>query len=525
MARREREFRPSIIDRVLAGISPTLGRDRMAARLAMHRLEGMARGYDGASMGRQSANWRTRNTSANGEIEAVGPVLRSRARDLVRNNPIAANGVQVLVSNLVGTGIRPRAATKNASLNADVDRLWTEFAANCDFYGHTDFHGLTALAVRSMVESGDSLIVQRMLRGAEARGGVPLRLDLREVDHLDDAKLETSAPGGRRIVNGIEYDEQGRRVAYWLHPDHPGDTVRALHNRYQSVRVPADQVVHLFERQRTQDRGVTWLAPVIMALRDLDDWQNAELVRKKTEACMVGVVVSDSDSSLVAKMTLGGEAGGQEVEEFRPGMIGYLSGAEDIKFNQPTATGGVYEWHRVHLHILAAGLRMPYSLLTGDLSQANFASSRVGLNEFHRFIEMTQWNLIIPRFCQPVWDWFVTAAYLSGRIGVPRVAVEWAPPTFQSVNPKQDAEADLLEVRAGFVTLPQMIAKRGLDPVANLTEQAEFLKQAEAAGLVFDSDPARMTKAGTMQGAQGAETPDPRGDAGAGDAAPPPETI
>lgn len=523
MAQDDKALRPSIIDRVLAQFSPALGRDRFAARLAMQRMQDMARGYDGATMGRQTANWRSRNTSANSEIDMVGSVLRSRARDLVRNNPIAANGVQILVSNLVGTGIRPRAATKNASLNADVDRLWAEFSANCDFYGHTDFHGLTALAVRSMVEAGDSLVVQRVLRGAEARSGVPLRLDVREIDHLDATKIETTAPGGRRIINGIEYNREGRRVAYWLHPEHPGDTVRDLRNRYESVRLPADQVVHLFERQRTQDRGVTWLAPVMLSLRDLDDWQNAELVRKKTEACMVGVVLSDSDTNLVPKVHLGGD-NGQEVQEFGPGMIAYASGADDIKFNQPVATGGVYEWHRVHLHILAAGLRMPYSLLTGDLSQANFASSRVGLNEFHRFIEMTQWNLIIPRFCQPVWDWFVTAAYLAGRIGVPRVAVEWAPPTFQSVNPKQDAEADLLEVRAGFVTLPQMIAKRGLDPVANLTEQAAFLKKAEAMGLSFDSDPARMTKAGTIQGAVGADAPDPEDEAGADDAERPPET-
>ncbi len=523
MARQDKPLRPSVIDRVLAQFSPALGRDRFAARLAMQRMEHMARGYDGAMMGRQTANWRARNTSANTEIEQAGSILRARARDLVRNNPVAANGVQILVSNLVGTGIRPRAATRNAGMNADVDALWTRFAANCDFHGHTDFHGLTALAVRSMVESGDSLVMQRMLRGTDTRSGVPLRLEVREVDHLDEAKLETTAPGGRRIMHGIEYDRDGRRVAYWLHPEHPGDATRDLRNRYESVRVPADQVVHLFERQRTQDRGVSWLAPVMQSMRDLDDWQNAELVRKKTEACMVGVVLSDSDTQLVPKMTLGEGAGGQEVEEFRPGMVAYLSGADDIKFNQPVATGGVYEWHRVHLHILAAGLRMPYALLTGDLSQANFASSRVGLNEFHRFIEMTQWNLIIPRFCQPVWDWFITAAYLSGKIGVPTVPVEWAPPTFQSVNPKQDAEADLLGVRAGFVTLPQMIAKRGLDPAANLTEQAEFLKKIDALGLVFDSDPRRMSKAGTSQ--EAAAPADGATDAGA-DAAPGgPETV
>jgi capsid protein len=48
------------------------------------------------------------------------------------------------------------------------------------------------------------------------------------------------------------------------------------------VRIPADRVAHLFERQRVQSRGVPWGTPAMAALRDVDDWQRAELVRKKT---------------------------------------------------------------------------------------------------------------------------------------------------------------------------------------------------------------------------------------------------
>ena len=487
--------RLNLLDRALREIAPGFAAKRLASRMTVDRLEIARREYDGASQGRLTAGWRARNLSANSEIEVAGPILRARARDLVRNNPIAANGVQVLVSNLVGTGIRPRAKTGNARRNARIDNLWTEFAAQCDFHGHTDFHGLTALAVRQMVEGGDALVVQRMLPRSAL--GVPLQLEVKEADHLDEAKIETAATGGRRISQGIEYDNDGRRVAYWLHPEHPGDATRNLRQGYQSVRVPADQVVHLFERQRAQDRGVTWLAPILKSAREMDDWQLAELVRKKTEACMVGVVLGDEEDGVLApKITL---ADGSNAQQFAPGMIGYVSGARDVKFNQPSSTGGVREWHGVHLHIMAAGLRVPYCVLTGDLSEANFSSSRVGLNEFRRFIEMTQWGLIIPRFCQPVWDWFVQAAYLAGKIDVESASVEWSPPRFESVNPKQDAEADLIEVRAGFATTPQMIARRGYDPAEVIREQQEYLEQIGAAGITVESDPSKVTKGGQTQ--------------------------
>lgn len=489
--------RAPLVDRLLGAIAPSLAARRVADRMTLRRLQALERDYEGASQGRLTSNWRARNGSANALIEVAAPILRARSRDLIRNNPVAANGVQVLTSNLVGTGIRPRANTGNNDLNAKIDALWTNFAANCDFHGHTDFYGLMALAVREMIEGGDSLTLQRM--GPRRAGSkVPLKIEIKESDHLDDSKVEWPAMNGRRISQGIEYDSEGRRVAYWLYPDHPGDVNRDLRNAFLSVRTPANQVIHLFERQRTQDRGVPWLAPVMQSVRDMDDWQRAELVRKKTEACLVGVVLSDSDNAntLAAKVKL---ADGTEAQEFGPGMIAYADGATDVKFTQPAGVGGVYEWHRVHLHIMASGLRMPYSLLTGDLSQANFASSRVGLNEFRRFVEMTQWNLIIPKFCQPIWEWFVIAAYLSGAIDVQTVPVEWAPPRFESVNPLQDANADLTEVRAGFASTPQMIAKRGYDPAQVIREQEEYLAKIAAAKIVVDSDPSKVSQAGLMQ--------------------------
>lgn len=497
-----------LITKAIATVAPRWAVQRMASQLAISRLEKLAkeqRDYYGAGRGRGTDGWRATNASADAEIAKGGPLLRARMRDLVRNNPIAASAVQVLVSSMIGAGIRPRAASADPDLNKKVDELWSTWSARCDFDGHTDFHGLTALAARQMIEGGECIALQRFGRQTGQKR-VPLAIQLREADHLDDAKIQTT--GLRKIVQGIEYGEDGRREAYWLYPDHPGDILRGVGNRMESVRVPAKQVIHMFERQRLQNRGVPWGVSVIRSLREMDDWQVAELARKKTEACLVGVLLNaDDESGSVAPVVTRDD--GTKVEQFEPGMIAYAKGATDIKFNQPASVGGVYEWHRVQLHIIASGFRVPYALVTGDMSQANFASSRVGLNEFRRMIDMMQWQVVIPMFCQPVWDWFIEAANLVGEIGPTMVPVEWAPPSFESVNPLQDATADRLDVRAGFRTLPQMIAKRGYDPAASLKEQADFLKLIDALGLVFDSDPRKVSAAGLTQArAPGSELPD-----------------
>jgi len=482
------------IDSALALIAPRRAAARYAAKVAIANLR---RGYEAGGKTRITEGWRGSNASADAEIAVAGPVLRDRSRDLVRNNALAAQAVQVLVNNIVGPGIRPRAASGNKALNKRVDALWRSFAGSCDYYGHTDFHGLLNLAVREMIEAGDILA----LKIATPRGlgrTVPLQIQLREIDHLDTGRVQDIAGGGY-TDQGIEFDAGGRRTAFWMFPQHPGGTNRAIRRRFESERIDATRVAHLFERQRVQSRGVPWGAPAMVALRDLGDWQQAELVRKKTEACLVGIVFGD-DETQASVAPVVQDSQGNKVEQFEPGLIAYARGGKDIKFNQPASTAGVYEWNRVQMHIVASGFRVPYALMTGDLSQNNFSSSRVGLNEFRRMVEQLQWQTVIPMFCEPIWRWFIEAAQLAGLLPLDAVIpAEWAPPRFEMVNPLQDVQADLLETRAGFASPQQMIAKRGYDPAAVIEEWAAHAEATDALGLIFDSDPRKVSKGGNTQ--------------------------
>lgn len=501
-----------VLDAVIATFSPRAARHRFAERLAIAE---MRRSYDGASRGQSTSGWRSGNKSADAEVAAAGSILRDRMRDLVRNDALAAQAVQVLVNNIVGTGIRPRAKSGNKRLDKKINAAWKRFEKSCDFHGHTDFHGLTALAVREMIEGGEALALQRFTR-AGSPGDVPLKIELREGDHLDASKAMFGNDGAR-VEQGIEYDASGRRVAYWMFPDHPGGSAQAFGRRFTSERVAAAGVAHLFERQRVQNRGVPWGVAAMRGMRDFGDWHRAELARKRTEACLAAIVISDDAGTDVGGTGSGGglgpavlDADGNRIETFMPGMIGYSHSGRDVKFNQPSAAGGVGEWTRAQMHIIAAGFRVPYALMSGDMREANFSSARVGLNEFRRMVEQIQWMTVIPMFCQPIWDWFIMASRTAGLIPLGGIVdVEWAPPRFESVNPKQDAEADLVEVRAGFATLAQKIAARGYDPEEVLEEWKAMAKLADDAELVFDSDPRRTSKGGQpVQGTGSANAPD-----------------
>jgi lambda family phage portal protein len=279
------------LDRTIGFVAPAtaLSRARHRAAIAM-----LARNYEGARVGRRTEGWVVAGTSANAEIGTALSRLRDRSRDLVRNNPYAAKAVQAVVSNLVGTGILPRARSAHAGVNDQADRLWARFAESCDADGLTDFSGLQALIVRAMAESGECLV---RIRDRRIEDGlpVPLQLQLLEPDHLDAGKTGDLANGGF-VVQGVEFDALGRRRAYWLYPVHPGEVAMFRRATLASQPIPASSVLHLFDHLRPgQVRGVPWFAPVILKLRDLDEYDDAELLRKKIEACFAAFVTGSDD--------------------------------------------------------------------------------------------------------------------------------------------------------------------------------------------------------------------------------------
>lgn len=499
--------KPNILDRAIGWIAPETGARRLKHRAAMEIL---TRGYAGADRGRLKSSWRTPSTSADAEIAKAGRVLRDRMRDLVRNNPHAANAISVLVTHAIGDGIVPRAK------DPKVNELFVRWCDRCDADGLLDFYGIQSLAVRGMFESGDG-IVRRRRRRAEDGLPVPLQLQVLETDLIDSTK-EGVLSGGGIIIQGIEFDAIRRRRAYWMFGSHPGNSFFDPLLSLQSKPVPAEDIAHVFEKQRTQVRGAPWGSPVIADLHDLASYEQAELVRKRLEACLVGIMTGgDADDPIGMEMT--GADGkplpagiydvrGERVEKFAPGMFYNAVGGKGIKFSEPAATGSYDAYKTAMLHTIAAGFRVPHALLTGNLRGVNYSSSKIGIESFKRTISALQWQIIIPMLCEPLWRWFLEAAYFAGEVDHMNHPAEWSPPRFYSADPGRDVNAKLAEVRAGFKSLSSAIAETGYNPGDVLAEIAADNKKLDDLGIILDSDPRRMSQAGQTQQRRDDE-PDP----------------
>lgn len=480
----------NVFERLIAVVSPDAAAKRAHARWTLEQINGLTREYEAAKRGRRTDGWRTRSTSANTEIGPALGLLRDRSRDMVRNNPYAARSKDVWVANAVGKGIVPRAAQQAM----DVFKRWSDA---CDADGRYDFYGLQGLVSGTEYEAGEVLVRFRTRRVSDGLP-VPLQIQVLEPDHLDTAKTE-DLRNGNIVIQGVEFDRLGRRAAYWLFPTHPGDATPFSRRSHTSKRVSANEVMHIFEARRPgQVRGVPTLAPVLLRLRDLDEYEDAELLRKKIEACFAAFVTQPEGPSKSPLTGTEKDAQGRLVESLEPGIIKYLKPGQEVTFGAPHAVGGHAEYHRVKAHEIAAGSRVTYQQMTGDMSQANYSSMRGGRLEFQAVLERYQRNVMIHQFCRPAWTAFNEMGIVAGALRETE-RPEWTAPKPKPVDPLKDAMSDLTRIRTGTETLLDAAAENGRDPATLLDDIAEVAGMIDKLGLVLDSDPRRVAKSGAAQ--------------------------
>lgn len=470
-------------------------------------------GYEGAAAGRRFGSWGAQNLGPNASVFYSLRTLRSRARELLRNNPWARRGVESIVANLVGTGIVPRwHLPDRPDLKTEIQDLWRRWVDEADADSRLDFYGLEALVTRSIVESGEVLVRLRPRRLSDGLS-VPLQLQVLEPEFLDDLN-DRPLPNGNVVRMGVEFDTLGRRAAYHLLRAHPGDVIAMSGNPLgggvaPAVPVPADQVQHLYRMERPgQIRGVPWLTPAILRIHELDQYDDAQLVRQKIAAMLTGFMYQNAEEDLFGTDE-GKDDFGQQILGLEPGTMQVVPpGVQKIEWSSPPDAGNTYpEFMKNQLRAVAVALGVTYEQLTTDLSLVNYSSIRAGLVEFRRWAETAQWHVLVFQFCRWVANAWLDAAVLSGALDLPGYAenpapwraIAWRPPKWDWVDPEKEANALLKLTRGGFQPRQDGIAALGDDAEEVDRKYAEDNARADALGLVFDSDPRRTKPQGEQQ--------------------------
>ena len=326
---------------------------------------------EGAMSQRRLRGWQPPLENINSLVASGGPRLLARSRELVVTNGYAANACEAFASNLVGDGIKPSSLIDDPALRDRVQRLWLAWTDEADADGLTDFYGLQAMVAREMFVAGECFV---RLRPRRAEDGllVPIQLQLLQSEMLPFEKTETAA-NGNSIRCGIEFDAIGRRLAYHFRRRHPGDSTDQGMITTETVRVPAADVLHIYRPiDAGQIRGLPHVAPAMVRLFLLDQYDDAELDRKKTAAMFAGFITKTApEEQLMGEIEAIDDSGA--TVSLEPGTLQVLLPGEDVKFSSPADVGGGYEAFQYRtLLSVSASLGLPYHLVTGDVRQANY---------------------------------------------------------------------------------------------------------------------------------------------------------
>lgn len=464
-----------LLDRFVGVFNPRAAISRVHARKALSRA------YEGAS---RKDGWAPKRAGAgpNADFSGDASELRNRARALVHNVPYIASGLNALVANLVGTGIIPR--SKSSKRAKAIDALFEQWKDECDADGRLDFYGLIAAAVRAYKQDGEVLVRFRPRRSSDGLV-VPLQIQLLEIDWLDSSK--NGSNGSNTIVNGIEYDAIGRVSAYWMWDKHPGELGLWGRLRTRSNPVSASNIIHFYSPARPgQGRGIPSLAPVIARVRDLQTYEDAELARKNLETRLSVLTSGDasemslSETSAQSQVQASGDLG-----ELKSGSITSLPGGLKMEVVTPEAAGGYVDYIKYNLHLVAAAWDVTYEMMTGDVREVNYSSARVNQTEIRRRWEQEQWLLIIPRLCVPIWKRFIDYAELAGHARADEdYGVDWSPPKWQYINPRDDVKADLDEIAGGLSSYSEKLRMRGYRPEDVFNEMKKDVDRFREMGLL-----------------------------------------
>ena len=412
-----------------------------------------------------------------------------RADDLFANDWAAKSAVNAVVTNSVGTGLKPQSSIayqelcisdKDAGrLQSEMEWLWYQWSEECHYRNTFSFDFLQALAVRSLVRNGEFLHMPVM----ELRPGNKFALKIQDIK-----PHRLCTPCDKRtdplIHDGVEVTENGVPTHYWVYSPKPSNII-LLEDNYSSSefrRIPAmvghrKGIFHIFmPEEEEKQRGVSALSAGVKFFKHYNDAIDYELVAQIIAASFP-VFISQEKNRQELPYTVEVDKRAEQpryYQEINPGSILYGNEGEKpeiLESKRPSQN--FLSFCELVLRSAAASLGLPYEEVSKDFSKTTYSSARAAMigawkvyGVYRAFFER--------HYCQPIWNMVMEEAYLRGYLKLPAginfykaqpylCNCRWIGPSRGYIDPLKEVQANILAIDNNLMTRAEAIAERGND--------------------------------------------------------------
>ncbi len=459
-------------------------------------------GFQAAALSRLTNDWSTGTLSADAQARNDLKTLIARCRDLRDNFDYAKKFLSMAKNNVLGTGVHFKNKAKDPDtvqggrlipgrmdvyankLIEDAKYEWSK-KENCTVTRDTSFYDVQKIVLESVITDGG--IIVRMVRGFDN----PFRyaLQLFDIDYIDFELNVPKMSNGHEIKMGVEFNEWGERVNYYLLARNPNDSYYGLQNYGpRHVVLPARDVIHPFIKYRPrQTHGIPWMVTPAQRMKMLAGYEEAELVASRLAACKSIFFEQTGDVPYNGPV----DALGNNLMDASPGGSEILPQGLKPNFWDPSHPNSTYpQVVKAWLRGAAAGLNVSYHTLANDMEAVNFASGMIGLGE-----ERDSWRCIqdweIEDFEEPNHTNWLEMAMLSGQLGGLPMSkfAKFNAPCFSGrrwefVNPGVEVLAIKEKLAMRLTSITRECSKQNIERDELFQEIEEERKEMERRGIL-----------------------------------------
>lgn len=443
-------------------------------------------------------NWRPSLRDARDDTREAYMTAAARAIDAIQNSGWLTGAVNQAIGATIGDGLRLASKPNAAALgmtqdeadnwSQDVETRWKEWAKcpfECDARATMTIADMEGAVLKSYFSHGETVGLLPMI----SRPGATTRTKVK----LIPAHKLAQDSDGFRMYQGITTDGWGMPISYRL-------MLRVAEKFEQIVDVRArdsagrPQVIHVFDGEIEQMRGLTPLAPALKIAKQYDQLSDATLTGALIQAIFAATVESEAPTDAILQALqdddeqgvgsgnmdslLDAKAGwyqNTKIDLGRAGKIAHLFPGEKLTFNGSKTPNSTYEaFAKFLMREIARCLGLSFETLTGDYSAATYSSVRMSTSELWP-LTVRRRSKIPARFSQAVFEAWLEEQIETGAIKFPnglygfianrRAAcnAEWKGPPKPQADDLKTAKAHETYKRMGVVSDEMICNDLGVD--------------------------------------------------------------
>lgn len=376
------------------------------------------------------ASWQPALREASQDVRQSYTRAAARTVDMVQNSGWIAGAVDQSVAYTIGTGLRLASKPDAVALGwtsgeaakwaQDLERRWESYAnrpTECDIEGKSTLGKMQAQALRSHFCYGEVLAALPYRKRRNIGGQYGTKIQMLPPTRLTQ---DTEPP---RMTQGVIRDDVGFPLAYRI--KHPPDSFKYPDYRDVPARDPwgRAQIVHVFDGQPGQVRGIAPMTPALRVVRQFDQLADAtltatliqtifaatvkspepteevlqafqEMVEQQARASGSTNVPSPFESMLLMRQ---GWYDNTKIDLGRHGKIAHLAPGDEFKMHGAEHPSDTYDaFAKFLLREVARCLGLTYEEFTGDYAGATYSSVRMATAGMWMLTLYRRVNIVAP---------------------------------------------------------------------------------------------------------------------------------